>query len=366
MRRKIAVLGATGSIGTQTLGVLADHPDRFELVAATAHRREDELREATAAFPAAQLALTGAADDPNRAMLSLLEETEPDLVVNAVTGAAGLAANLWVVSEGRTLAIANKESLVMAGPLLLATAREKGAVVLPVDSEHSAIFQCCAAGSHDEIARLHLTASGGPFRGRTREQLECVTIQEALAHPTWKMGPQITIDSATLMNKALEIIEAHVLFGVSPERIEVVVHPESIVHSLVEFVDGSYIAHLGPPDMRVPIRYALSYPERWEEPPRTFSLADLGAIHFESPDETTFSPLRLAREACVAGGTAPVVLNAANEVARSLFLDGQIPFLAIFELLERALVEHHVEPITDIEHILSVDCQTRKKISAWT
>lgn len=375
-KRRVAVLGSTGSIGQQTLDVLAAHQDRYSVVALSAFRNASALAAQQQATGASFVCLGDTAVTPPTTaegswlrgvatLPELISACECDVVVNAVTGAAGLEANLHALELGIDLAVANKESLVMAGPLLLAAAQRSGAAILPIDSEHSAILQCLRAGERDELRRIVLTASGGPFRGRTRAELGDVTVEQALAHPTWQMGPKITIDSATLMNKALELIEAHVLFGLPSQEIDVVVHPQSIVHSLVEFHDGSTIAHLGPADMRIPIQYALSHPRRWPRPDPGFSLRDIGQLRFEAVDDGTFPAVRLAREVCDSGGSTPIVFNAANEVAVDLFLNRRIPFTAISEWVEKSLDQHDSRPVKDLDEILAIDRQTRKTLHSW-
>ena len=294
---------------------------------------------------------------------TVLKESGADLVVNAITGAAGLRSSVRALELGLELAIANKESLVMAGSLLLALAAERGGRIVPIDSEHSAILQCLRAGDRGEVQRIVLTASGGPFRGRTRNELSAVTVEEALRHPTWKMGPKITIDSATLMNKALEVIEAHVLFDLDPARIDVVIHPESVVHSLVEFQDGSTMAQLGPPDMRIPIQYALSHPDRWPRPDAECPLLAAGALHFEAPDHEVFPSIQMAYEVCRHGGTMPAVFNASNEVAVARFMEGRVPFPGIFDLVSRALDAHNAQPVTSLEQVLEVDRRVRRTLN---
>ena len=361
--KRMVILGSTGSIGVQTLDVVNGVRDRFEVVGLSAHGNRERLAEQAAAWGVKSVCVsrdTGAAG-----ILQLLEETQPDLVMNGITGAAGLAPSARALELGADLALANKESLVMAGELLATLARSNNARIIPVDSEHSAIFQCLLAGRREDLRRIHLTASGGPFRGRTRAELANVAPEEALRHPTWKMGRKISIDSATLMNKALEVLEAEALFGLGPDQIEVVIHPQSIVHSLVEFQDGSLIAHAGAPDMRIPIQYALSHPQRWERH-GTFSLLDAGRLDFEAPDHETFPSLRLAREVCRTGGSARVVFNAANEQVVAHFLNGRIPFLTIFDLIERALDQHAATPISGVNEALEVDHLTRRIIDQWT
>ena len=337
---RIALLGATGSIGRQALEVIAANPG-LDLVAAS-----------SGSTPIDGLApLTQVGGDPGE----LLERAEPDVVLNAVVGFAGLIPTMWALENGVTLALANKESLVAAGELALA-ARARGAgALIPVDSEHSALFQCARLGEPDTIV---VTASGGPFRGRTRDELADVTPDDALAHPTWNMGAKITIDSATLANKGLEVIEAHFLFGLPYDRIEVIVHPTSIVHGVVRFRDGAAIAHLGYPDMRVPISYALTYPERAATPLAPLDLTAL-TLEFSAPDTDTFPMLALAREAGEKGGAAPCIFNAANEVAVAAFLAGRLPFLAIPEVVGGALAAAGDEPVRDLDDLLEVDRAAR-------
>jgi 1-deoxy-D-xylulose-5-phosphate reductoisomerase len=347
--KRIALLGATGSIGRQALEIVSAHPE-LELCALASG--STDLTALAREHGVAHVQVGG---DPT----ALLEAAEPDLVLNAVVGFAGLPATLWALECGVDLALANKESLVAAGELALAALRRGGGRLLPVDSEHSAAFQCLEGRIHDSVHSLVLTASGGPFRGRTREELEHVTVEDALAHPTWSMGPKITIDSATLANKGLELIEAHFLFGLDYDRIEVVVHPSSTVHALVRFRDGGVLAHLGYPDMRVPISYALTYPERAATPVSPLDLAGL-RLEFHEPDLDTFRLLALAREAGVRGGTFPCAFNAANEVAVSAFIAGRIGFLAIAELVARALETVDGTPARDLADLVEADAVARR------
>jgi 1-deoxy-D-xylulose-5-phosphate reductoisomerase len=342
--KRVALLGATGSIGRQALEIVAAHPE-LELVAASSGSR-----------PLDGLApLTQVGGDPTE----LLERAEPDLVLNAVVGFAGLPATLWALERGVDLALANKESLVAAGELALSAQRRGGGLLLPVDSEHSATFQCLEGRSPETVDSLVLTASGGPFRGRTRDELLDVRPEDALAHPTWSMGPKITIDSATLANKGLELIEAHFLFGLPYERIEVVVHPSSIVHALVRFRDGATLAHLGYPDMRVPISYALTYPERAATPTRPLDLASGLTLEFAAPDLETFPLLALARRAGELGGTYPCAFNAANEIAVAAFLAGRLPFLGIADTVEEALAVVDGSPARDLADLVAADAEAR-------
>jgi 1-deoxy-D-xylulose-5-phosphate reductoisomerase len=340
---RVALLGATGSIGRQALEVIAAN-DGLELVAAT-----------SGSTPIDGLApLTQMGGDPT----GLLEEAQPDVVLNATLGFAGLPATMWALERGVTLALANKESLVAAGDLALAAQERGGGRLIPVDSEHSALFQCAQLGEPESLV---LTASGGPFRGRTRDELADMTAEQALAHPTWSMGAKITIDSATLANKGLEVIEAHFLFGLAYDRIEVVVHPTSVVHGLVRFRDGAAIAHLGVPDMRVPISYALTYPARAATPVPMLDLT-AGPLEFFEPDTDTFRLLALAREAGERGGTYPCAFNAANEVAVAAFLDGRIGFLDIAGSVEDALERTDGAPARDLDELREADARARDAV----
>jgi 1-deoxy-D-xylulose-5-phosphate reductoisomerase len=343
--KRIALLGATGSIGRQALEIIDAHPE-LELCAA-----------ASGSAPIDGLApLTQVGGNPTE----LLDRAGPDLVLNAVVGFAGLPATLWALERGVDLALANKESLVAAGELALDAQSRGGGRLIPVDSEQSGAFQCLEGRSVDQVHSLVLTASGGPFRGRAREELEEVKPADALAHPTWNMGPKITVDSATLANKGLELIEAHFLFDIPYEQVEVVVHPRSIVHALVRFRDGGTLAHLGYPDMRVPISYALTYPERAETPIPPLDLASGVTLEFEAPDLETFPLLAIAREAGVRGGTAPCVFNAANEVAVAAFLEGRLPFLAIAEVVAETLSAADGAPARDLDDLVAADVSARR------
>jgi 1-deoxy-D-xylulose-5-phosphate reductoisomerase len=342
---RVALLGATGSIGRQAIEVIAGNP-ALELAAAT-----------SGSTPIDGLApLTQVGGDP----AELLERAAPDIVLNATLGFAGLSATMWALERGVTLALANKESLVAAGDLALAARARGGGALIPVDSEHSALFQCAQLGEPESLV---LTASGGPFRGRTRDELTDVTADQALAHPTWSMGAKITIDSATLANKGLEVIEAHFLFGLPYERIDVVVHPTSIVHGVVRFRDGASIAHLGHPDMRVPISYALTYPKRAATPVPALDLT-AGPLEFSPPDVETFRMLALARDAGERGGTYPCAYNAANEVAVAGFLEGRIGFLDIAALVEDVLGRVDGAPARDLDELREADCGARELVGA--
>jgi 1-deoxy-D-xylulose-5-phosphate reductoisomerase len=342
--KRIALLGATGSIGRQAIEIVESHPG-LELVAT-----------ASGSQPIDGLApLTQVGGD----LTELLERAQPDVVLNAVVGFAGLPATLWALDHGVTLALANKESLVAAGELALRARERGGGLLLPVDSEHSAAFQCLESRSTDQVDSLVLTGSGGPFRGRTRDDLEDVTPEEALAHPTWRMGPKITVDSATLANKGLELIEAHFLFGLEYQRIEVVLQPTSIVHALVRFRDGASLAHLGYPDMRVPISFALTYPERAATPVTGLDFTQGLVLEFRPPDLETFPLLTLARRAGERGGTYPCAFNAANEVAVAAFLAGRLPFLGIAATVEETLAEVDGAPARDLADLIQADEEAR-------
>ena len=345
--KRVALLGATGSIGRQAIEIVAAHPS-LELCAAASG--STPLDDVDAPFKQVGGDLT-----------ELLERAQPDVVLNAVVGFAGIHATLWALERGVDLALANKESLVAGGELALAAMQRGGGRMLPVDSEHSALFQCLEGREREQVHSLVLTGSGGPFRGCTRDDLAAVTVEQALAHPTWRMGPKITVDSATLANKGLELIEAHFLFGVPYERIEVVLQPTSIVHSLVRLRDGATIAHLGYPDMRVPISYALTYPERAATPLAPLDFTSL-TLEFESPDMATFPLLALAREAGESGGTYPCVFNAANEVAVAAFLAGRLPFLAIADAVEDALSRADGAPPRDVDELLEADAAARRLV----
>ncbi len=365
------MLGSTGSIGTQALEVIG-RSERLQAVGLAAGSSwETTVGQAREhGVPVVALADEAAAESARGAwsgrvlagsdgVRELIATTEPDLVLNAIVGAAGLGSTIVALSEGIDVALANKESLVLGGELVMALAEGTGARLLPVDSEHSALFQLIAAEAPGTVERLVLTASGGPFRGR--EDLAEVSVADALAHPTWRMGGRITIDSATLMNKGFEAIEAHHLFGVPYERIEVVVHPQSLIHSLIHLNDGSTLAHLGYPDMRVPISYALNHPERADVDVPQLDLAAVGSLTFEEPDFGTFACLRLALEAGAAGGTAPCVLNAADEVAVAAFLAERIPFTAIPAAIERVLEEMPAQPVSHFDDLFAADAEARER-----
>ena len=372
MARRLLILGSTGSIGTQALDIV-ERSDDLALVGLSAERSWEVLVEQARAHGVGRIALA----DPDagaraaetwtdgevligpEGLVRLVIESGAELVLNALVGSAGLGPTVAALGEGIDLALANKESLVVGGELVTQLAEATGAQIVPVDSEHSALHQLIAGERPGTIDKLVLTASGGPFRGRSRGELEDVTVEEALQHPTWAMGGKITIDSATLMNKGLELIEAHHLFGTPYERIDVVVHPQSIVHSYVQLCDGAALAHLGYPDMRVPISYALHYPERVDVPVAPLDLAAVGALTFEPVDTEAFPCLRLAREAAVAAGTAPCVLNAANEVAVHAFLDGRLAFLGIPAVIEAALERLPAAPVRAFESLYEADREAR-------
>jgi 1-deoxy-D-xylulose-5-phosphate reductoisomerase len=369
--RKVLILGSTGSIGTQALDVVG-RSDELQVVGLAAGRGwETVLAQArehgvpTVALADAEAAERARGEWSGRVLggeeglRELIASSGADLVLNGIVGAAGLASTVVALSEGIDVALANKESLVIGGELVMALAEGAGARLLPVDSEHSALHQLIGAEAPGTVERLVLTASGGPFRGR--EDLAGVSVADALAHPTWRMGGRITIDSATLMNKGFEAIEAHHLFVVPYERIEVVVHPQSLVHSLIQLIDGSSLAHLGHPDMRVPISYALHFPNRAGVDVPRLDLAAAGELTFEAPDFETFACLRLALAAGEAGGTAPCVLNAADEVAVAAFLDGRIPFTGIAAVIERVLEEMPARPVTHFEDLFATDAEARER-----
>jgi 1-deoxy-D-xylulose-5-phosphate reductoisomerase len=370
--RRLLILGSTGSIGTQALDIV-ERSDDLELVGLSAERSWEALVEQARAHGVDRIALADPIAGARAAeawtdgevltgaegLVRLVIESGADLVLNALVGSAGLGPTVATLGEGIDLALANKESLVVGGDLVTQLAEATGAQIIPVDSEHSALHQLIAGERAGTVDKLVLTASGGPFRGRSRDQLEDVTVEEALNHPTWAMGGKITIDCATLVNKGLELIEAHHLFGTPYDRIDVVVHPQSIVHSYVLLCDGAALAHLGHPDMRVPISYALHYPDRVDVPMRPLDLAEVGALTFEPVDTDAFPCLRLAREAAIAGGTAPCVLNAANEVAVHAFLEGRLSFLGIPAVIEAALERLPPGPVRAFESLYEADREAR-------
>lgn len=407
-KRRIVVLGSTGSIGTQTLDVVRQHSDQLEVVGLAVHSRIDMLLAQAREFDVCHLAVgdEALANDPRidearqltarlaashsgdegtvgvgpAAVLDLVRLPDVDVVVNALVGAAGLRASYETLAQGKVLALANKESLVVGGDLImplaaqvdearraagLAPATGPAGALMPIDSEHGAIYQCLLGENPREVSKLWVTASGGPFRGKTRDELRHITPAQALAHPTWNMGAKISIDSSTLMNKGLEVIEAHHLFAMPYNKIEVVVQPQSAIHSMVEFTDGSVKAHLGTTDMRIPIQFALSYPDRWEAPVAPLDFRTLGTLEFAAPDTHTFRCLALAREAGRQGGTLPCVMNAANEVAVAEFLAGSISYLDIAACVEAAMEAQGSEPVESLEQLEEVDARTRVFARAW-
>jgi 1-deoxy-D-xylulose-5-phosphate reductoisomerase len=382
MTQGLTLLGATGSIGASTLDVTARHADRYHIFALTAHRAADALLALCLRHAPRYAVLSGLAEDAGlrrryadagcrtellfgaHALELVAADPDCDIVMAAIVGAAGLAPALAGARKGKRLLLANKEALVMAGPFFIRAVRERGAVLLPIDSEHNAVFQClpqeAGGASVRAVRRILLTASGGPFRSMPIERLSRVTPEQACAHPNWVMGRKISVDSATMMNKGLEVIEARWLFDVPPERIEVLIHAQSIIHSLVEFVDGSVIAQLSNPDMRVPIAHALGFPERIESGVTPLDLAAIGQLSFERPDAQRFPCLGLAYTALREGGTAPAVLNAANEVAVAAFLDGKLRYTAIPQVIEQALARIPAAPADSLETVLEVDRNARR------
>jgi 1-deoxy-D-xylulose-5-phosphate reductoisomerase len=376
-RKNIAILGSTGSIGRSSLEVIAACPDRFRLTYLTGHRNIELLQEQIRRFEPRAVVVR---DESNATVLrnrikqstevlvgedglrEIVSRDDVDIVISSLVGFAGLRPTLWALEAGKDIALANKETLVTGGELIMRMVRENRVRLLPVDSEHSAILQCLQGESPDSIARLILTASGGPFLHLDKKKFSTITRAQALAHPTWKMGSKVTIDSATLMNKGLEVIEAYWLFGLPPEKIDVVVHPQSIIHSMVEFVDGSIKAQLGVPDMKIPIQYALTFPER---SPAAYGKVDFAALKqmtFFEPDRQKFRCLGLAYQALTMGGTAPAVLNAANEVAVGLFLNGNLPFSSIPDVIEKALCDHTPIHHPRLEDIVRADRETREQL----
>jgi 1-deoxy-D-xylulose-5-phosphate reductoisomerase len=374
-RRRVTILGSTGSVGQQTIDLISRAPEKYDVVALTANKNIEKLVEQAKALKPELVVI---ADESQYATLkSALAGTniavaagadavveaatmDSDWVMSAIVGAAGLPGTLAAARRGTTVAFANKETLVCAGPLMMKLVAECGATLLPVDSEHNAIYQVFDFEHRDAISRLILTASGGPFRNMSRDDMRAMTPEQALKHPVWSMGAKISIDSATLMNKALEVIEAHFLFAMPPEKIDVIVHPQSIIHSMVEYEDGSVLAQMGSPDMRTPIGYCLGWPERMETPAAKLDFAKLGQLTFEAPDPVRFPALRFAREAMAKGGTAPAVLNAANEVAVQAFLDKRIGFLDIERINEETLNGLPTMALTDLDVLSVVDREARR------
>jgi len=376
--KRVIVLGSTGSIGRSALDVLSRLRDEWKVVGLAAGsqvsllaKQADEFRPEAVAVADGEVGdglETGLTYRPlvfkgDDALVRLVDSVPCDCVLAAVVGVAGISAMFRAVELGRRVAFANKEGLVVAGSLLMPLARQTGAQLIPVDSEHSAIFQAMHAGQRTEVRKVYLTASGGPFRNSSDERLDQATVEDALRHPTWEMGPKVTIDSATMMNKALEIVEARWLFDLRPEQIEVVVHPESIIHSMVEFCDGSLIAQMGTPDMRTPIQYALTYPERRECPSEPLDFAAMRQLHFHPPDRERFPALRLGFEVAERGGTCGAVLNAANEAAVELFRNRQIPFREIARLAERVLTDHDFDGTPTMSELLAADRWARNEVN---
>jgi 1-deoxy-D-xylulose-5-phosphate reductoisomerase len=376
--KRLAILGSTGSIGQNALAVVAEHPQEFQVVGLAAGKNVEVLAEQIRTVRPARVSVQdeGAARELKRALaghplaeilvgstgaVAVAAAPEADLVVSAMVGAVGLEPTLAAVEAGKTVALANKETLVAAGSLVMAAVAANGATLLPVDSEHSAIFQSMEGHRREDVRRLWLTASGGPFRTWSQEKLNAATPAQALKHPNWDMGAKITIDSATMMNKALEIIEASVLFGLPVSQVEVYIHPQSIIHSLVEFVDGSVLAQLGWPDMRLPIAYALTYPRRLPLNCEPLDLGKVAQLTFERPDFTRFPCLRLGYEAAEIGGTMPAVLNAANEVAVAAFLEGRLSFPGIPRVVEETMAAHTSEPLKDLAQVLAVNNWAREQ-----
>lgn len=368
----ISILGSTGSIGTQTLDVVREHNDKLKVSAISGNNNIELLKEQILKFAPD---LCCVMDDDNalklkkilpshikteilsgmEGLISIAEYEKSQIIVTAVSGMIGLRPTIAAIKKGKTIALANKETLVTGGNYIMDLSKQFKAPILPVDSEHSAIFQCLMANENKAVNKILLTASGGPFRGKNDEFLKTVTVEDALNHPSWSMGKKITVDSATLMNKGLEVIEAKFLFGIEPEQIEVIVHPQSIMHSGVEFIDHSTIAQLGLPDMRIPIQFALFYPNRMKNSYKSLSLSDIAALTFEKPDLKTFKCLSLAYEALEAGGTMPAVLNASNEACVKLFLDKKISFLDIGNINEKVMLAHSLERIDSLETILRAE-----------
>ena len=379
--RNIVVLGSTGSIGRSTLEVVEHSQGALRVSALTANRRFEQLCDQADRFRPRWVVATDPAEAktfdwsrlPKQTQLltgpsgveRIVTAEEVEIVVAAVVGSAGLMGTWAALEAGKTVALANKETLVMAGPLVMKLAARSEAKILPIDSEHSAVFQCLQSGRRTDLKRIILTASGGPFRRYTSEQMARVTVADALAHPTWQMGPKITVDSATMMNKALEIIEARWLFDLPPSQIDVVVHPQSIVHSLVEFNDGSVLAQMSPPDMKLPIQLALTWPERGSSPARKLDFTQTMQLDFEPPDEDRFPALPLGREVAGAGGTAGAVLNAANEAAVAGFLTGELPFHEIVPACRAVLNNHTFDSAPTLEQLLRLDAWAREEVTRW-
>jgi 1-deoxy-D-xylulose-5-phosphate reductoisomerase len=380
-RRNVVLLGSTGSIGTNCLDVVRHFPDRFTLYALAAHSRIEELLPQVNEFRPRWVVLSDRKtfESFDRSLLPsgtellfgedgiarVVRDPRTDLVVSAIVGAAGLSGTWAALEEGKTVALANKETLVVAGELVMDLARRSGAELLPVDSEHSAVFQSLGTHRRCEVNKVVLTGSGGPFRGKTRAELKDVTPEAALKHPTWRMGPKISVDSATLMNKSLEVIEAHWLFDLAPEQIEVIIHPESIVHSFVEFQDGSVLAQLSPPDMKLPLQYAMLYPERLAGPARRMAWSELRQLRFEPPDRATFESVDLGHEVIRSKGTSGAILNAANEAAVARFLSGEVRFLDIGRICREVMGAHTHTTSPTLEELMAADRWARQEVLRW-
>ncbi|WP_374544345.1 1-deoxy-D-xylulose-5-phosphate reductoisomerase [Sphingorhabdus sp.] len=375
MTRTLSIFGATGSVGLSTLDLVRQHRDKYRVVALTANGNAAELAKLArefepeiavvadeAAYPALKAALAGSNIRAAAGADALIEAAKlgADWTMAAIVGCAGLPSTLAAIEGGKTVALANKEALVSAGELMMAAVERSGATLLPVDSEHNAIFQCLAGGRIEQVRKITLTASGGPFRNHSLDQMRAVTPAQAVAHPNWDMGAKISVDSATMMNKGLELIEAHHLFPVGLDRLDIVVHPQSVIHSMVEYVDRSTLAQLGSPDMRIPIASALAWPERLETNSAPLDLARISKLEFEAPDVTRFPALRLARAAAEQGGATPAILNAANEVAVAAFLVGQIGFLDIATVVENTLSGYAPNAPHSLDHLFSIDAATRE------
>lgn len=373
--KNITILGSTGSIGTQTLDIVRENPDKFKVSTLTCGRNVKLLAEQIREFRPAAAVVSAEADAEalknefpdidihfgREGLVYAASQTEYDILVNSLVGMAGLEPTYHAINAGRTIALANKETLVAGGALIMGAAAEKNVEILPVDSEHSAVFQCLEGFKRSQVRKIILTASGGPFRGKKKEELENVTLEQALDHPRWKMGSKITIDSSTLMNKGFEVIEARWLFDVLPSKIDVVVHPESIIHSMVEYEDGAVMAQLGLPDMRIPISLALNYPDRLENSMPSLDLAKVASLTFEKPDMETFPCLRLAYDALDAGDTYCTALNAANEICVAAFLDGKINYSDISNTLQHIMDTHRPSAGADLDEILRVDAFVREQ-----
>ena len=380
-KKKIALLGSTGSIGTQTLEVVKNHPDKFEIVVLTANSKAELLIEQAKEFQPNTVVICDESKyeqvekelwdidiktyTGSNSLNDVVQMDEVDIVVTALVGFAGLEPTINAIESGKNIALANKETLVVAGEIITKLAKEKGVNIYPVDSEHSAIFQCLVGEFHNKIEKIYLTASGGPFRGKKREELSEIKKEQALKHPNWDMGAKITIDSATMMNKGLEVIEAKWLFGLKNEQIDVIVHPQSIVHSLVQFEDGSMKAQMGLPDMKLPIQFALTYPDRLKTDFPRFNFMDYPNLTFEQPDKETFKNLELAYRAMDKGGNMACILNASNEIAVEAFLKDQISFLEIAEVNERAMNEIEFIEKPTIEDLMETDANTRASVRSF-